>query len=447
MLAHTNRALIKKPITYGAVLIVKVTPPTRPRTLRMCLQWGRDTMWGAEALTRKLGITLPHESMTLHDIAKLNGTFTEGGLIAQGFSSAVIRDAISVGLLRPNRMGVLETIKPEFRAGKLGSVSEEQGGGGIPQTSRERAVQHQAKKTINKNKCQGHPAGPYDPMGQTVYCDGSCRIGVHTESFQVGQKVVHNVNGVAVPFQVKAINGDVAILVSTDGKNTQSQASVRELALAPMTDDEKRAAAQQQQKINAAPSAPKPNSGGMSSTNPGSSAIESESFAAPVVQAGHDVTTAQGRHDFTYKIMRLIPDAKAKGMDFNQFVEMIAQQLDVRYQNLPGDLQREISTDWQRTAGGMSSTSSGAMGESSARDPRTILKEIGLNPTFETCQHCGRSITQDNNGVWVDPEATGDDSIWRETCQSHDTFTAEHEPVSAEDATWKVRNVRPPIHP
>jgi hypothetical protein len=23
--------------------------------------------------------------------------------------------------------------------------------------------------------CQGHPAGPGDPMGQTVYCDGSCR--------------------------------------------------------------------------------------------------------------------------------------------------------------------------------------------------------------------------------------------------------------------------------
>ncbi len=26
-----------------------------------------------------------------------------------------------------------------------------------------------------KPECLGHPAGPYDPMGQTVYCDGSCR--------------------------------------------------------------------------------------------------------------------------------------------------------------------------------------------------------------------------------------------------------------------------------
>lgn len=24
-------------------------------------------------------------------------------------------------------------------------------------------------------ECQGHPAGPFDPMGQTVYCDGTCR--------------------------------------------------------------------------------------------------------------------------------------------------------------------------------------------------------------------------------------------------------------------------------
>lgn len=30
---------------------------------------------------------------------------------------------------------------------------------------------------------------------------------------------------------------------------------------------------------------------------------------------------------------------------------------------------------------------------------------------------------------WIDPEATGDDSIWRETCDAHDTFVAEHEPV------------------
>lgn len=26
-----------------------------------------------------------------------------------------------------------------------------------------------------QRECRGHPAGPYDPPGQTVYCDGSCR--------------------------------------------------------------------------------------------------------------------------------------------------------------------------------------------------------------------------------------------------------------------------------
>lgn len=24
-------------------------------------------------------------------------------------------------------------------------------------------------------ECEGHPAGPFAPMGETVYCDGSCR--------------------------------------------------------------------------------------------------------------------------------------------------------------------------------------------------------------------------------------------------------------------------------
>lgn len=47
-----------------------------------------------------------------------------------------------------------------------------------------------------------------------------------------------------------------------------------------------------------------------------------------------------------------------------------------------------------------------------------------------TCKHCGRSIILDGDR-WVDPEATGDDSVWRETCDGHDTFEAEHEPEAA----------------
>lgn len=25
-------------------------------------------------------------------------------------------------------------------------------------------------------ECDGHPAGPFHPMGETVYCDGSCKV-------------------------------------------------------------------------------------------------------------------------------------------------------------------------------------------------------------------------------------------------------------------------------
>lgn len=47
-----------------------------------------------------------------------------------------------------------------------------------------------------------------------------------------------------------------------------------------------------------------------------------------------------------------------------------------------------------------------------------------------TCRHCQRSIVF-RDGRWIDPEATGDDVIWREVCDAHDTFTAEHEPAGA----------------
>lgn len=45
-----------------------------------------------------------------------------------------------------------------------------------------------------------------------------------------------------------------------------------------------------------------------------------------------------------------------------------------------------------------------------------------------TCRHCERVIIKDDDGRWIDPEAGGDDLVWRETCDAHDTFVAEHEP-------------------
>lgn len=59
-----------------------------------------------------------------------------------------------------------------------------------------------------------------------------------------------------------------------------------------------------------------------------------------------------------------------------------------------------------------------------------------------TCRHCGRRIVHDKNEGWIDPEAGYDDEdgdgIWRTTCDSHDTFTAEHEPEETPEFTWLV---------
>ena len=46
-----------------------------------------------------------------------------------------------------------------------------------------------------------------------------------------------------------------------------------------------------------------------------------------------------------------------------------------------------------------------------------------------SCRHCKRTIVLDNEYGWVDPEATGDDSIWWEVCDSNDTRLADHEPL------------------
>ena len=43
------------------------------------------------------------------------------------------------------------------------------------------------------------------------------------------------------------------------------------------------------------------------------------------------------------------------------------------------------------------------------------------------CVFCQREIVQTEEG-WIDPMATGDDSIWRQICPDHDTFDADHVP-------------------
>ena len=55
------------------------------------------------------------------------------------------------------------------------------------------------------------------------------------------------------------------------------------------------------------------------------------------------------------------------------------------------------------------------------------IHRVDLGAEKATCKHCSRAIVDSDDG-WVDPEATGDDVIWRATCDAHDTRTAEHEP-------------------
>jgi hypothetical protein len=47
------------------------------------------------------------------------------------------------------------------------------------------------------------------------------------------------------------------------------------------------------------------------------------------------------------------------------------------------------------------------------------------------CFHCGRTITATPTG-WVDMQATGDDTIWRYTCDENDTFPSDHEAEGTE---------------
>lgn len=46
------------------------------------------------------------------------------------------------------------------------------------------------------------------------------------------------------------------------------------------------------------------------------------------------------------------------------------------------------------------------------------------------CHYCGRGIVHTDADGWIDPTATGDDAIWREVCDSHDTVIADHVPAA-----------------
>jgi hypothetical protein len=51
-----------------------------------------------------------------------------------------------------------------------------------------------------------------------------------------------------------------------------------------------------------------------------------------------------------------------------------------------------------------------------------------------TCKHCQRQIVETENG-WADPLATGDDSVWRFSCDTNDSFSAQHAPTLQQRTT------------
>jgi hypothetical protein len=59
------------------------------------------------------------------------------------------------------------------------------------------------------------------------------------------------------------------------------------------------------------------------------------------------------------------------------------------------------------------------------------------------CKHCTRDITC-VDGTWVDPEATGDDSIWREVCDAnHEDRIAAHEPEDGDEYSRVIHTDAP----
>ena len=76
-------------------------------------------------------------------------------------------------------------------------------------------------------------------------------------------------------------------------------------------------------------------------------------------------------------------------------------------------------------------TSLGDMGDTYCKEVPGLVSAWLRVHEIKECAHCGRSIMNEN-GTWVDPEASGDDSVWRETCDANEAFTGEHTPKEGE---------------
>lgn len=72
-------------------------------------------------------------------------------------------------LIEKKRRDLLALVKAWAKAPQIERLSPEL------MAIRDLALELSGAESWKPAGCLGHPAGPDDPMGQTVYCDGSCR--------------------------------------------------------------------------------------------------------------------------------------------------------------------------------------------------------------------------------------------------------------------------------
>jgi hypothetical protein len=122
-----------------------------------------------------------------------------------------------------------------------------------------------------------------------------------------------------------------------------------------------------------------------------------------------DMTTAQRRKDTNMAQQAIVIYISQEGGEINDLTNLVSELI--------------TELDWVGTLNGEDIPIKIRLSDVPSDEER--YEDI---VTSAACKHCQRQIGQDSEGRWVDPEATGDDSVWRETCDAHDTFTAEHEP-------------------
>lgn len=59
---------------------------------------------------------------------------------------------------------------------------------------------------------------------------------------------------------------------------------------------------------------------------------------------------------------------------------------------------------------------------------RNLTAEANALASKATCRFCGRDIVDNPEDGWVDPEATGDDVMWRQSCDAAKALPFYHEP-------------------